>query len=495
MTIKGHCVIILWMEICARTGLREEGRFSMEQLTYYLAVDIGASSGRHVLGYVQDGVLTLEEVYRFPNGVCREGETLCWDVDNLKSHVIAGLARCREIGKIPAYMGIDTWGVDFVLLDEKDELIGKTVAYRDGRTRGMDAPVGAILPDEDLYARTGIQKNIINTIYQLMSIKQTNPEQLAAARTFLMMPDYLNFILTGKKAVEYTDASTTGLLDVNSGDWDRELLDMLGYPADIFPTPIMPGTVLGTLRPALSRELGFDVQVILPASHDTGSAVLALPVVGDAADADHIAYLSSGTWSLMGVERTTPDTGEVSRAANFTHEGGYDKRYRYLKNIMGLWMIQSIKKEYNDEYDFPTLSRMAKEAGDVKWRVNVNDDAFLAPDSMIGAVKAACGADLTLSEVLAVVYLSLAETYRDTLDELEKCTGNKIDTLYIIGGGSRDAYLNELTARISGRTVYTGLVEATSTGNILCQMLGSGALSSLSEARALCAKSFAVTKV
>ena len=254
----------------------------------------------------------------------------------------------------------------------------------------------------------------------------------------------------------------------------------------------MPGTVLGGLRAELVEALGFDVTVVLPASHDTGSAVLALPVVGES---DSLAYLSSGTWSLMGVERLTPDTGDASRAANFTHEGGYDKRYRYLKNIMGLWMIQSIKKECNDEYDFPTLSQMARAAGDVAWRVNVNDGAFLAPDSMIGAVKAAVGKDLTLPEVLAVVYLSLAETYRDTLDELEVCTGKKIDTLYIIGGGSRDTYLNELTARISGRTVYTGLVEATSTGNILCQMLGSGALSSLSEARALCAKSFAVTKV
>jgi rhamnulokinase len=292
--------------------------------------------------------------------------------------------------------------------------------------------------------------------------------------------------------VEYTDASTTGLLEVASGDWDRALLTSLGYPESAFIKPTMPGTLLGTLREELVAALGFDVTVVLPASHDTGSAVLALPVVGAS---DSLAYLSSGTWSLMGVERMQPDTSVASRAANFTHEGGYDKRYRYLKNIMGLWMIQSVKKECNDAYDFPTLSQMAREAGEVKWRVNVNDDAFLAPDSMINAVKAAVGEELTLSEVLAVIYLSLAETYRDTLDELEVCTGKKIDTLYIIGGGSRDTYLNELTARISGRSVYTGLVEATSTGNILCQMLSSGALSSLQEARELCAKSFAVAKV
>ncbi len=483
------------MEIYARTTMRAKGGCDMEKTTYYLAVDIGASSGRHVLGYVEDGVLKLEEVYRFPNGVHDEDGTLCWDIEGLKAHVIAGLAKCREIGKIPSYMGIDTWGVDFVLLDENDEIIGKTVAYRDSRTQGMDAVVSEYISEKALYRRTGIQKNSFNTIYQLMAIKQTAPEQLAAAKTFLMMPDYLNFVLTGRAAVEYTDVSTTGLLDVNSGDWDRELLSTLGYPTDIFPVPRMPGTVLGSLRPALAEKLGFDLQVILPASHDTGSAVLALPVTEEQGGGDGIAYLSSGTWSLMGVERMTPDTGEGSRAANFTHEGGYDRRYRYLKNIMGLWMIQSIKKECHDAYDFPTLSRMAREAGEVKWRVNVNDDAFLAPESMIDAIKQYCGAEMTLSEVLAVVYLSLAQTYRDTLDELEVCTGKRIDTLYIIGGGSRDAYLNELTARISGRRVYTGLVEATSTGNILCQMLGSGALTSLAEARELCARSFAVSRV
>ncbi len=461
-------------------------------MVYYLAVDIGASGGRHVLGYIQDGKLCLEEVYRFPNGVVRDGDVLCWDVDRLKHHLVLGLQRCREIGKIPSYMGIDTWGVDFVLLDEDDRLIGKPVAYRDHRTDGMEAVVSAIVSDEELYARTGIQKNKINTVYQLMALKQTAPEELQRARTLLMMPDYLHFFLTGKRATEYTNASTTGLLRVQDGDWDRELLTRLGYPIDCFLTPQMPGTVLGCLRQELADQLGFDLQVILPASHDTASAVLALPVTDHA---DSIAYLSTGTWSLMGVERTSHDTSEASRKANFTHEGGYQKRYRYLKNIMGLWMIQSIKKENEDRYDFPTLSQMAKSAGEVPWRVNVNDSAFLAPDCMTEAVWRACGRSLSLPQTLAVVYHSLAEAYRDTLNELEHCTGHSIDTLYMIGGGSRDAYLNELTARISGRAVYTGLVEATSTGNILCQMLGSGALSSLTKARQLCAASFPMKQV
>ena len=468
----------------------------MEQTTYYLAVDIGASSGRHVLGWLEDGRLQLQEVYRFPNGVIDKGGTLCWDMEALTAHVIEGISRCAQVGKIPTYMGIDTWGCDFVLLDGEDAVIGQSVAYRDGRTVGMDRKVYEAVSESELSARTGIQKLQFNTIYQLMALREQHPEQLAAAKTFLMIPDYLNFVLTGVKAVEYTDATTTQLIDVHTGDWDRALMQRLGYPAEIFPDIRMPGVVLGHLREALAAQIGFDVQVLLPPSHDTASAVLALPVAaGNEAESAHAAYLSSGTWSLMGVERMEPDASEQSRLSNFTHEGGYDKRYRYLKNIMGLWMIQSVKRECGDAYDFPSLSEMARAAGDVGYRVNVNDDAFLAPRSMIEAVKEACGAELTLSEVLAVIYYSLAEAYRDTLDELALRTGHSIDALYIIGGGSRDRYLNELTARISGRTVYTGLVEATSTGNLLCQMLGSGAIADLEQARDISARSFDVTRV
>ena len=468
----------------------------MEQTTYYLAVDIGASSGRHVLGWLEDGRLHLEEVYRFPNGVTDKDGALCWDIEALTAHVIAGIARCREIGKIPTYMGIDTWGCDFVLLDEEDHIIGQTVAYRDGRTVGMDEKVYEFIPEAELYARTGIQKLQFNTVYQLMAIREQHPEYFAAAKTFLMIPDYLNFILTGIKAVEYTDASTTQLLDVHTGSWDEALLRTLGYPVDIFPPIRMPGESLGCLRDELADQLGFDVRVILPPSHDTASAVLALPVMaGKEQESERAAYLSSGTWSLMGVERTVPDASEESRRSNFTHEGGYDKRYRYLKNIMGLWMIQSVKRECGDAYDFPTLSEMARAARDTGLRVNVNDDAFLAPESMIAAVQAACGRELTLPEVLSVIYHSLAEAYRDTMDELALRTGHPIEALYIIGGGSRDRYLNELTAKISGRTVYTGLVEATSTGNILCQMLGSGAIADLTQARDISARSFDVARV
>ncbi len=458
-----------------------------EQRTYYLAVDIGASSGRHMLGWMENDKLRLEEVYRFPNGAVEQNGTLCWDGEALYSHLVEGLCACRAKGKIPTYMAIDTWGVDYALLDANGALIGSLTAYRDDRTVGMDEAVRRYVSDAELYRRTGIQKLSFNTVYQLMAHKLQKPNELGRAKTFLMVPDYLNYRLTGKCAVEYTDASTTALLNVHTGDWDRELLETLGYPVDMFPPIQKPGTLLGTLRPEIVTKIGFDVQVILPPSHDTASAVLALPT-----EREDAAYLSSGTWSLMGVERTEPATDEYSRRCNFTNEGGYDMRYRYLKNIMGLWMIQSVRRELNGQYGFGELSAMARAAGEPSCRVNVNDDAFLAPASMIEAVKTVCGKPMELSEVLAVIYYSLAEAYRDTLDELEARTGRKLGALYIIGGGSQDAYLNELTAKISGRQVFTGVVEATATGNLLCQMLATGVFTSRSEAREAVARSFDV---
>lgn len=458
-----------------------------DRITYYLAVDIGASSGRHMLGWMEHDQLHLEEVYRFPNGATERNGVLCWDGEALYLHLIAGLRACRDKGKIPSYMAIDTWGVDYALLDENGALIGSLTAYRDNRTVGMDEQVRSLVPDEELYRRTGIQKLSFNTVYQLMAHKWQKPDELQRAKTFLMVPDYLNYRLTGKCAVEYTDASTTALLNVKTGDWDRELIDKLGYPVDMFPPIQMPGTSLGHLRREIADEIGFDVQVLLPPSHDTASAVLAMPT--ERTDA---AYLSSGTWSLMGVERTEPANDEASRCSNFTNEGGYDMRYRYLKNIMGLWMIQSVRRELGGTYGFPELSAMARAFGEPDCRVNVNDDAFLAPDSMIEAVKSACGKPMELPELLAVIYYSLAEAYRDTLNELETRTGRKLGALYIIGGGSQDTYLNELTAKISGRQVFTGVIEATATGNLLCQMLATDVFANRREARDAVGRSFDV---
>ena len=459
----------------------------MNHPVYYLAVDIGASSGRHMIGWMENDRLRLQEMYRFPNGATDVNGTLCWDAEGLVHHLIEGLRACRDQGKIPSYMGIDTWGVDYALLDAEGNRLGQLIAYRDDRNVGMDAEVSKIVSEDELYSRTGIQKATFNTVYQLMAHKLQRPDELAAAKTILMVPDYLNYCLTGKRAVEYTDASTTALLDVRAGDWDKDLISRLGYPVDMFPPISRPGTVLGGLKQALVDELGFDVQVILPPSHDTASAVLAIPT-----EREDAAYLSSGTWSLMGVERIEPDVSEDSCRANFTNEGGYDKRYRYLKNITGLWMIQSVRRELNGQYGFGELSAMARAFGNPDCRVDVNDAAFLAPDSMIDAVKKACGKEMALDELLAVIYYSLAEKYRDTLNELETLIGRKLNALYIIGGGSQDTYLNELTARVSGREVYTGVVEATATGNLLCQMLATGVFRNRTEARETVARSFDV---
>lgn len=295
------------------------------------------------------------------------------------------MRKCKELGKIPVSMAIDTWAVDYVLLDAQDRILGDTYGYRDHRTDGMDAEVAKILPETELYAKTGIQKQIFNTIYQLMAVKQKEPELLQRARTLLMLPDYFGFRLTGNKLSEYTNGSTTQLVNPTTFQWDTDLIRKLGYPEDIFLPLQMPGTKVGQLLPEMQKEVGFDLEVVLCGSHDTASAVMAVPQTsGDG------IYISSGTWSLMGIESLTPIITEEAAAANLTNEGGYDHRFRFLKNIMGLWMIQSVRHEYNDAYSFAQLCEMAEESRDFPSRVDVNDPSFLSPDSMVEAIKQYC---------------------------------------------------------------------------------------------------------
>lgn len=297
---------------------------------YYLAVDIGASSGRHILAHMEDGKMVLEEVYRFPNGMDNRNGTLCWDVERLFAEIRNGLKKCGELGKIPSTMGIDTWAVDYVLLDKDDRILGETVGYRDSRTEGMDEEVYKIISPEDLYARTGIQKQIFNTVYQLMAVKKSHPEYLEQAETFLMIPDYFNFLLTGVKKNEYTNATTGQLVDPVTNDWDYELIDKLGYNRNIFLPVSMPGTVVGEFTEEICKEVGFNCTVVLPAAHDTGSAVLAVPTNDDDA-----LYISSGTWSLMGIERKDADCSMEAMRANFTNEGGYDHRQEIRHHLCG----------------------------------------------------------------------------------------------------------------------------------------------------------------
>ena len=458
---------------------------------YYLAVDIGASSGRHMLASMKDGKMQLEEVYRFPNGMDNKNGTLCWDVERLITEIKNGLKKCKEIGKIPVTMGIDTWGVDYVLLDKDDNILGDTVGYRDSRTEGMDEKVYEVIPQDDLYARTGIQKQIFNTIYQLMAVKQSHPEYLEQAETILMIPDYFNFLLTGVKKNEYTEATTGQLISPKTNDWDYELIDMLGYNSKMFLSVSMPGTVVGDFTEEVQKEVGFNCTVVLPATHDTGSAVLAVPTNDDDA-----VYISSGTWSLMGIERKEADCSMESMKANFTNEGGYDHRFRYLKNIMGLWMIQSVKKEFTEDLSFAEICEMASKET-ISSIVDCNDDCFLAPKSMIEAVQKFCRdtdqqVPETVGEISSVIYNSLAKCYGDTVEEIEAITGKKYSTIYVVGGGSNAGYLNELTAKYTGRKVSAGPSEATAIGNIIVQMLHDGVFASLPEARTSVKESFDV---
>ena len=458
---------------------------------YYLAIDIGASSGRHMLANMKDGKMQLEEVYRFPNGMDDKNGTLCWNVERLFTEIKNGLKKCKEIGKLPVSMAIDTWGVDYVLLDKDDRILGDTVGYRDSRTEGMDEKVYEVIPQDELYARTGIQKQIFNTVYQLMAVKESHPEYLEQAESILMIPDYFHFLLTGVKKNEYTNATTGQLVSPKTNDWDYEMIDMLGYNSKMFRPVSMPGTVVGEFTEEVQKEVGFNCTVVLPATHDTGSAVLAVPTNDDDA-----VYISSGTWSLMGIERKEADCSMESMKANFTNEGGYDHRFRYLKNIMGLWMIQSVKKEFAEDLSFAQICEMASKET-ISSIVDCNDDCFLAPKSMIKAVQDFCrktGQQVpeTVGEISSVIYNSLAKCYGDTVKEIEEITGKKYSTIYVVGGGSNAGYLNELTAKYTGKKVSAGPSEATAIGNVIVQMLHDGVFKDLPEARTCVRESFDV---
>ena len=463
---------------------------------YYLAIDIGASSGRHILGHMEDGKMVLEEVYRFPNGMQKRDGEKVWDIEALFEAVLAGMKKCRELGKIPVSVGIDTWAVDFVLLDKDDQRIGNAVAYRDDRTKGMDEEVYRTVPEEELYASTGIQKQIFNSIYQLMAWKKKKPEQLEKAETLLMIPDYLNFLLSGVKAQEYTNATTTQLVNPETGDWNREMIQKLGYPEKIFLPIREPGTVIGRLKKEIQEQVGFDCEIVLPATHDTGSAVVAVP-----SNEEHVLYISSGTWSLMGTELKEADCGTEAMQHNFTNEGGYNGKYRFLKNIMGLWMIQSVRRELGEQTgtrpSFPELIAAAQEASSFAGIVSTGDDRFLAPKSMIKEVKAACidggkPVPATTGEVMQTIYNSLSHDYQAAIQELQSLTGKEYTSINIVGGGSQDMYLNQMTANATQLPVFAGPTEGTALGNLMVQMIRAGEFKDLADARASIKKSFTI---
>lgn len=460
----------------------------------YLAIDIGASSGRLIAGYLDHGQLKMDELHRFKNGMVEIDGHMGWDIDSIFSELLTALKKAHDKGLEVQSIGIDTWGVDYFLIKEDGSLAERSYAYRDSRTEGMDEELYKIIPLPELYERTGIQKLMFNTVYQLLEQKLHRPEALEQAAHFLMVPDYLNYRLTGSAKNEYTNATTAQLVNVNTNDWDYELLEKMGIPTKLFKPVCKPGTLCGMLKPEIAAQVGFNAEVVMIGSHDTASAVIAAPLLSD----DHI-YLSSGTWSLMGIELEHANTSAKSFAYNFTNEGGYDYRFRYLKNIMGMWILQNLRKEF-PPMTFEESYALAAEGSYFKSVVDVNDQLFLNPKSMKQAFVTYCEqhnmpAPQTNAEVIYCAYNSLAHCYQKVVAEIEELTGRQFSAINIIGGGCQDKFLNKLIAQITGKRIFTGPIEATALGNICVQMIKDKTLSSLQEAREVIAKSFAITEV
>lgn len=462
-------------------------------MRYYLAIDIGASSGRHIIGYLENGKLITEEIYRFQNGPSEKkteygGEKthLTWNVDSLFSEIIKGLKVAKDIGKIPEFVGIDTWGVDYVLLDENDSTLGSVYCYRDSRTDAAMDAVHKIIPAEELYSKTGIQIAGINTVYQLFSDRESG--KMAKACSLLMLPDFFNFKLTGIKCQEYTNSTTTGMINTELHTWDEDIINRLGFKASLFGKLSLPGDIVGAFSKEVADLVGYSATVILPATHDTASAVVAAPI------SDNSPYISSGTWSLLGIEEKTAHTSRVAYDSNYSNEGSYDKTFRLQKNIMGLWMIQEVRHETGDKYSFAELAEMAK-SSESPLVLNVNDKRFLAPKNMTEEINSAVGEKLDIGKMAFVIYNSLAISYAEAMDDLEKITGKKYDTLNIIGGGSKNGLLNQLTKMHTKRKIITGPAEGTAIGNLVMQMVGTEALESVKCGREIIKKSFDIEEI
>ncbi len=430
-------------------------------MSYHLAIDIGASSGRHILGEYTGGEIKLTEIYRFDNGIKNINGTLCWDIEYLKNQVIEGIKQCKEKGYTPKTVAIDTWGVDYVLLDSDCKEILPVVSYRDSRTDGIPEKVDQIISKEELYKKTGIQRVNFNSIYQLFCDKQSG--KLDKAEHLLMIPEYLTYKITGVLKNEYTAATTTALINAEKRDWDWELIDLLGFNRKLFKEISQPGCVLGGFTEEVKNYVGFDATVIFAPSHDTASAVAACTLK------EHSMYISSGTWSLIGSLNNNAVLTKEAMDANFTNEGGVCGTYRFLKNIMGMWLFQSIRKNLNKEYSYDQMMHLAMESEYTK-TFDPNDSRLLAPENMIEAVKECLNAPaLPLGDVINSVYHSLAKSYAKVVNEIEEITGEKVDLINIVGGGSKDTYLNSLTEKYTGKPIVAGPVEATAMGNLLTQ--------------------------
>ncbi len=439
-----------------------------------LGIDLGAESGRVAAGLWDGKHLRLEEVHRFPNGGIEMRGSLRWDVLRLWQEIQNGLALAeKRYGKSIASIGVDTWGVDFVLLSHSGELLGLPCTYRDSRTHGVMERAFAKVPREEIFAQTGIQFMGINTLYQLLAIAEQSPELFDAAETFLTIPDFFNWCLTGERACEFTNATTTQCVHPVTRDWSHGMLARFGLPTRVFPQIVAPGTKLGAYH---------GIPVIAPATHDTGSAVVAVPM------RERCAYLSSGTWSLLGVELPSPILTDAALAANLTNEGGVDGTVRLLKNIMGLWLVQQCRRAFTREYDYAELVRLAAEAPALRSLVDPDDARFLNPPSMPEAIRDFCRETNqpvpdTDAAVIRCALESLALKYAQVLDSIDTITGTRAEAIHIVGGGSRNDLLNQFTADACARPVIAGPVEATVLGNLLMQLRARGEIATLADAR------------
>lgn len=429
-------------------------------MKHYLAIDIGASSGRHIVGWQEDGEIRTKEVYRFPNGVQEKKGHLTWNVRKLFIQVVSGILEAfREFPEIES-LSIDTWGVDYVLIQGGEEVL-PVYAYRDNRTEAVIPKVHEKMPFSELYRHTGCQFQPFNSIYQLYADKLAG--RLEGVTDLLMMPEYLLWKLCGVKAREHTNATTMGMVSAKNGEYDREIIERLGYPFHLFPMLSQPGTVLGILRPEIAEAVGGNCKIILCATHDTGSAVEGIPMEGNE------PYISSGTWSLLGVKTPKPITDNASEKANYSNEGGVGYN-RYQKNIMGMWLVNELKRDLCPDMSFPEIVKAAEEST-CDLLVDANAPEFLAPKSMKAAFDKATGGKLkTIGDYFRCAYRSLAESYRLALSELERNTGATYEKLYIVGGGAKNTFLNRLTEEATGKKVIALPIEATALGNLKIQM-------------------------
>lgn len=454
-----------------------------------IAVDIGASSGRIIKGTLADNKLAIEEIHRFKNQMINSDGHFLWELDKLIVEIKEGISKISEFQSI----GVDTWGADYVLLNKEGSIIAPTYAYRDHRTEGAMYELCEKVSSRRIYAKTGIQFLQFNTLFQLYVHMKKNPEDFEEAEHILLIPDYINYRLTGKITNEFTNATTTQIYNIHNDSWDDELLEQIKIKKHLLKAPIKPGTKVGKLKKEVyTTDNKNEVKVIAPATHDTGSAVAAVPAEGE-----DWAYISSGTWSLMGIEKNTALCSEKAFKYNFTNEGGVKGTIRFLKNIMGLWLIQEVKRLYKDQYDFSELVTLAKKSQPFKSLINPNDSRFLNPINMILEIQEFCRETnqpipSTPGEIARCIFESLAYQYRQILYELKEIAEKEINRIHIVGGGVQNEFLNQLCADFTKCTVYAGPVEATALGNLMMQFIALDQIESLQEGRNIIKNSFEI---